>query len=148
MHRIFALVILCVAILGSAVAGPVRSEAQPVFVPMVINRPEPTLAPPAISITDLHYTGRDEWVQVTNTADQAVSIEGYRLQSVEGDQWYDLPDLFMPPGTSLRIHSGPDAIDNPPSDVLWTTQYIWNNDGDEARLYDEEGVLIDQWIYD
>jgi hypothetical protein len=30
------------------------------------------------------------------------------------------------------VNSGPDAVHNPPTDLLWTMTYIWNNDGDEA----------------
>jgi len=38
-------------------------------------------------------------------------------------------------------------MDNPPSDVKWSTAYIWNNDGDEARLYNAAGQVVDNWAY-
>jgi len=39
----------------------------------------------------------------------------------------------------VLVHSGPDAGDNPPGHLRWTGAYIWNNDGDEARLVNAEG---------
>lgn len=48
---------------------------------------------------------------------------------------------------TLRVHSGPEAINNPPGDLLWTTTFIWNNNGDKAELGDNQGVVRDQLCY-
>jgi competence protein ComEC len=67
---------------------------------------------------------------------------------VRGDQWYSFPwGYTLAAGAHVRVHSGPGAVDNPPIDLRWTGTYIWNNDGDEARLYDSRGQLVDSWSY-
>ncbi len=50
-------------------------------------------------------------------------------------------------GASVRVHSGPDASNNPPGDLFWTTAYIWNNDGDRAELRNASGQVIDVETY-
>ena len=75
-------------------------------------------------------------------------MTNWKIQSVEGDQWYTFPSGYvLGAGSTVYVHSGPDAQANPPTDLLWTRAYIWNNDGDEARLYDAQGGLVDSWAY-
>ncbi|MFQ5594584.1 MAG: lamin tail domain-containing protein, partial [Anaerolineae bacterium] len=50
-------------------------------------------------------------------------------------------------GASVRIHSGRDAVDNPPTDLLWIRRSIWNNSGDRADLLNAEGHLVDTYSY-
>jgi hypothetical protein len=50
-------------------------------------------------------------------------------------------------GASVRVHSGPDAFEDPPGDLFWSTAYLWNNEGDEAVLYDEGNGVVDRACY-
>jgi len=52
--------------------------------------------------------------------------------------------LFFCLGSSVNITAGPNAVDNPPSSLKWTGAYIWNNDGDAAELYDQNGDLVNR----
>ena len=99
-------------------------------------------------ISWLKYEGRDEYVRITNDGDAAQNMTGWSILSVVGNQRYHFPIGFvLEPGASVRIHSGPDAVDNPPTDLKWTDRYIWLNDGDKAELYNASGQLIDSYCY-
>ena len=101
-----------------------------------------------LRITQLEYSGRDEYVEITNHGPSTQVTTGWRLHSVVGDQWYTFPPgSAVAAGTFVRVHSGPDALHDPPTDLHWTTRWIWNNSGDEARLYDDHGTLRDGWSY-
>lgn len=75
---------------------------------------------------------------VKNDGDVSVNLQGYRLHSVTGDQWYDFPSYQLGVGESVTVYSGKGS-----GDLKWSGAYIWNNDGDPAELYDGSGVLLD-----
>jgi hypothetical protein len=50
-------------------------------------------------------------------------------------------------GAVARVHSGPGAFGSPPGDLLWTTENIWNNDGDRADLRDAGGQVMSTLAY-
>jgi hypothetical protein len=101
-----------------------------------------------LEIAYLVYDGRDERIAITNNGGQAQVMTGWKIHSVEGSQWYYFPSGYtLAAGATVRVHSGPDAIDNPPSDLRWTTAYIWNNDGDKAVLYNSAGQAVDSYCY-
>ncbi len=101
-----------------------------------------------LGITALQYEGSDEYVGITNQGTAAQDMSGWRLWSVVGDQTYHFtPGHVLGAGVTVRVHSGPGAIDNPPSGLRWTGRYIWNNDGDEARLYNASGSEVDRRSY-
>jgi len=113
--------------------------------------PTPTHTPAGpndLHITQLQYSGSDEYVQITNNGPSAQTMTGWKIESVVGPQWYYFPDEYtLAVSAYVRIHSGPDAIDNPPTDLRWATAYYWRDAGDEARLYDALDQLVDSWVY-
>ena len=107
--------------------------------------PAPTNTPAAgaQSISALECYGRDEWLEIRNNGTAPQIMTSWAIVSDVGSQRYEFPQGYtMPAGGSVRIHSGPDALDNPPGHIQWTTGYIWNNDGDKAELYDAQGRLV------
>ena len=79
---------------------------------------------------------------------EALDLTGWSLVSVRGYQVFYFPAGFLlGTGAPVWIHSGPDAVGNPPVDLFWTDNYIWNNDGDKAELHDAQGRLVDMWEY-
>ncbi len=106
--------------------------------------PTPTPLPPKLEIISLICDDIDERVSIRNTGGQAQVMTGWKIESVVGQQWYDdfPPDYTLAAGAIVHIHSGPGAISNPPGDLLWTTAYIWRNDGDEAVLHDPTGQAV------
>jgi len=124
--------------------------------PAPISTPTATPQPPTPSptgdlrITDLQYSGNDEYVKITNHGTDSQSMRDWTILSVVGSQTYRFPPPYiLEAGASVRIHSGPDAVnhDNPPNDLVWTRENMWNNDGDKAELYDSAGKLIDSRCY-
>jgi len=45
----------------------------------------------------------------------------------------------------VRIWSGKNNVDNPPTDLKWTGAYIWNNKGDPEVLYNDKGNVVSQY---
>jgi len=112
--------------------------------------PTPTATPlPAnLEIAYLVYEGDDERIAITNNGGQAQVMTGWKIHSVVGDQWYYFPSGYtLVAGATVRVHSGPDAISNPPGDLLWTHNNIWNNAGDKAVLYNSAGQQVDSYCY-
>ena len=141
----------------TATATPTPT-ATPTTTPTSTATPPPTLTatptttpvgPNDLRLTALHYASADEYVEVTNHGPAAQDVSGWTLHSRGQKYPVRVPRGYvLPAGASVRIHSGPEALDNPPADLLWSRRYyFWNNDGDEATLYDAEGRLIDRRGY-
>jgi len=94
-----------------------------------------------VKIITIHYKGSDEYIVIKNTGNTAVNLSGWRLWS-KGNQWYTFSNITLQPGQSISIHSGPKA-----TGIVWTKKYVWNNNGDEAVLYDSSGNVADRYAY-
>lgn len=105
--------------------------------------PTPTTAPAQLRIGFLQCESRNEYVRVDNYGSVAVSMQGWDIYSVEGPQTFNFPAYSLPAGESVYVHSGPDAPGTGGNRIRWTTAYIWNNDGDTARLITPQGTVVD-----
>ncbi len=113
--------------------------------PTATATPAPTHA---VQITFIQYPGDNEYVRIENTGATAQDLTDWHLLSGLGQERYAFPAGHMlEPESFVRIHSGPDAINDPPFDMLWTTAYVWDDDGDRAELYDSEDRLVDRRCY-
>lgn len=120
---------------------------SPTFTPTSTMTPTPTPGQPYLIIGYIKYSGRDEYIRIDNIGSGPQTMTGWKIHSVVGDQWYYFPwGYVLQSGTSVYVHSGPDATDNPPTDLRWTTNYIWNNSGDKAVLYNG-GTFVDDYCY-
>lgn len=72
-----------------------------------------------------------------------MAMAGWRIHSVVGDQWYTFPAYALAPGASVYVQSAGNAPPSSGNRLLWTTQNIWRNEGDQADLYTPQGVLVD-----
>jgi len=136
-------------------ATPATPTLTPTATPTLT--PTPTETPTGnLVITYIRYETRDEYIQITNQGTASQDMTNWKIQSyanIDGgcqptDQWYTFPaGYILDAGASVRVHSGPDAIHDPPGDLKWTTRYIWNNDGDKAVLYDAVGNVVDSYCY-
>ena len=127
---------------------PAVYNLYPVPTPTVT--PTPTLVPRLfdVRLSWLKGSGRDEYVEVFNYGAGSQIMSGWRIVSVVGDQTFWFPEGYvLGVGWYVRVHSGPDAYNDPPVDLRWTTGYVWNNGGDEAVLYDHQGRVVDRRIY-
>jgi micrococcal nuclease len=84
-----------------------------------------------------------EVVVIHNTDNKDIDLSGWKLVSEEGNQTFNFPKGFvLKAGQTVKVVSGKGATNNPPGQLLWTTSYIWNNNGDTAVLYDGQGNEI------
>lgn len=97
---------------------------------------------PKVRIVYIKFSGSDEYVVIKNEGNTPVSLSGWRLFS-RGGQQYFFPDITLQPGQVIEIHSGPQAS----GQYVWTKGYVWNNNGDEAILYDAQGNVVDKYTY-
>lgn len=107
-----------------------------------------------VRITALHYDapGRDdlapngEWVELTNAGDAPVDLNGYTLKD-EGPHLYTFGAVVLPPGGTMRLHSGRGTDTS--AELYWglSGDAVWNNDGDTAYLRDPTGTLADSFSY-
>jgi hypothetical protein len=115
------------------------------FLPFVVRNFVPKAD---LSIKTLQHETRDEYVEVTNTGSAEQAMAGWRIHSVVGDQWFAFPgDMILGVGATVRVHSGPDAFESRPTDLLWQTSHVWLNEGDKAVLLDEGGRAVDEVCY-
>jgi hypothetical protein len=118
------------------------------YVPIVLNEPGVQNAPNGLEITNLIYSGADEYVEIRNNGSGSQSLNGWQIVSVRGSQTFDFPNgIILGVNQTLRVHSGPGAINNPPGDLFWSTAFLWNNDGDKAELRDDQGIVRDTSCY-
>jgi hypothetical protein len=107
-----------------------------------------TIVQSDLTITYLHYSGQDEYLEITNQGADAQDMTGWQIQTMRGNQWYSFPPGYtLPAGDHVRVHSGPEAWSSWPVHLKWTTAYRWSDGDDEARLYDAYGSLVDSWGY-
>ncbi|WP_442596813.1 S-layer homology domain-containing protein [Neobacillus sp. D3-1R] len=101
---------------------------------------------PSYETGNLIITGLDlgkETVSIKNKGSNDVTMTGWKLVSVNGNQTFPFPEGYeLKAGQSVTITAGPNAYEKRPSILLWTTKYIWNNSSDSAKLYDPFGKLI------
>ena len=87
----------------------------------------------------------DEVVEITNTSEQDINLSDWQLVSVQGNQTFTFPTgTVLAPGGSLKILSGP-GQEAGYNEIIWTGRYIWNNNGDKAKLYNQQQELISSY---
>jgi hypothetical protein len=117
----------------------------------------PTLTPTSdVVIGEIVYDAPDEFVRIDNGGNIPQDMTDWRVESyanLEGiclpsDQVYTFTiGYVLDAGSSVRIHSGPEATDDPPDDPKWTGLHRWANPGDVAILYDSMGHVADTYCY-
>lgn len=90
-----------------------------------------------VVIAAIRYWGSPEQVVLINRGDHVISLEGWYLIDVAPER----PHKF-----DLATETSPPEI-RPGSMVRFSTERVWNDDGDTARLYDDQGILIDTYQY-
>ena len=121
-------------------------------------------APAAIKILKIEFdppgadTGsseslKKEIIVLKNTGRTPKSIEGWRIIDESADHRYRFGEgIVVEPGAVVRLHTGSGNDGYAPKtgryDLYWGLDaYIWNNDGDTAKLRKGDGTLIDRCKY-
>ena len=96
-----------------------------------------------IDITNLDLS--QEIVTLKNIDTKDIAMDSWTLISVDGNQQYNFPsDFILKEGASVTVTTGGNAYESRPTHLLWTKAYIWDNNGDAARLVDPQGTIIDE----
>ncbi len=102
---------------------------------------------PAKATSSIKLVNVDRFKEVAtikNIGTIDIELTGWTLTSVAGNQVYSFPNGFiLKAGASVQITSGSNGINNPPSQLLWTTNNVWNNEADPAELTNSKGEKID-----
>lgn len=90
-----------------------------------------------VVIAAIRYWGSPERIVLINRGDRVISMEGWYLIDAAPER----PHRF-----ELAAEISPPEI-RPGSMVHFSTEKVWNDDGDTARLYDDQGSLVDTYQY-
>lgn len=109
----------------------------------VIPEPEPGTENGNVKITNVDLD--KEIVTIKNEDTKDITMTGWKLVSVEGNQSFDFPEGFvLKAGATVYVTSGQSAKDQAPTYLKWTGAYIWNNSGDAAELYNAAGDKVSE----
>ena len=88
-----------------------------------------------------------EYIRVTNTTKSVLNMKDLKIQNLKG-YTFDFADLEVPPGHTVKIHSGRGYNQRNPEKqlemYLGSTRPIWDNEKDLATIYDGNGNVHDQ----
>lgn len=81
-----------------------------------------------------------ESVLILNNGTTTPDLTGWTLSDREGNTFV-FPELILKPGAKVRVWTQPGQ--DVPTDLYWgRSQPVWNNDSDEAILYDNLGTEV------
>ena len=110
----------------------------------------PTGSDRALDIQGRHWgvfvNLNQEYVELQNTKAEAQNISNWALCDRGNQNCFKFPEKTVVfPSAKLRVRTGEGQ--NTASDLFWGQKTpIWDDKGDEAFLYDERAVLIDQRV--
>jgi competence protein ComEC len=97
----------------------------------------------SVVISDLDVKG--EMVTLENKSSEKVDMSYWKLVSKKGYQTFDFPaDYKLEAGETVYISSGAQK-QHYKRYIHWLSDYLWNNKGDIAQLYNEKGELVDEF---
>jgi hypothetical protein len=86
-----------------------------------------------------------EWIRLRNTGSAARSLENWTIRDNSGHV-YRFGTYRLGAGKTVTLHTGNGA--NTPRHRFWRmNNYVWNNDGDRARLRKANGDAVDSCSY-
>jgi endonuclease YncB( thermonuclease family) len=87
-----------------------------------------------------------ELATLTNTTDQAINLNGWKLVSVRGNQTYPFGDYLLEAHQKVIISSADESISSDMAMLQWGATNIWNNkESDPAELYNQYNELVSVW---
>jgi outer membrane biosynthesis protein TonB len=128
---------------------PTATLPPPTKTPAPSPTPVPTKPPQAkVVIVQVYNDHYDEHVVITNNGNAPADMSGWTVSGSRGDETYHYPAGYtLAPGATMRLYSGKNGINNPPSAIYWTDKTVWNNDGEIVYLRNAQGSLVDDYSY-
>jgi competence protein ComEC len=122
---------------GSGAYSPTSSTTTPKTEPIVVTTSSSTES--NVYVSDLNL--KDEWVKVTNKGSSPVSLDGWKIEDDGKKHTYSFPSYTLGAGSSVTVYTKKDT--NSATELYWgSSNPIWNNEGDTASLYDNNGQLV------
>jgi len=93
-----------------------------------------------VEITGLNLN--DEWVTITNSGESGINITNWRISNSASTHSYIFPITSIGSGETITLYSG--NGENMEYSYYWNSEDdLWNDTGDTAELFDENGIRID-----
>ncbi|CAM3951363.1 thermonuclease family protein [Paenibacillus alkaliterrae] len=89
---------------------------------------------------------RAELVTITNTTNESITMDGWKLVSVRGNQTYPFGPYELAPKQKVLISSAEESEAPVTNALEWGASNIWNNsESDPAELYNANNELVAVW---
>jgi len=137
---------------------PIAGIAAAVVAAAALVAPLPaTAAAPPFLVAGIQYdpVGPDtrdnaqinrEYISIRNNTTRPLSLKGYRIRDAASHVYFFPPTFVLPARTTVLVHTGKGR--NSAYHLYWgSSWYIWNNDGDTARLQNSLNKVIDFCTY-
>lgn len=105
-----------------------------------------------VLISDIFYKGQvkrvqsDEYIEITNFGSTSVDLSGWKVSS--GKKEFSFPaGTELEAGSSFRVYTNQNDLKSGGFSFNSSTA-IWSDKGDEGKLFDAQGNLVSNWIYD
>lgn len=83
---------------------------------------------------------KDEWIKVTNKGSSPVSLIGWKIEDEGSKHIYTFPSYTLDSGSTVTVYAEKGTSTD--TELHWGLSPVWNNDGDTAYLYDNNGELV------
>jgi hypothetical protein len=114
-------------------------------------------APGAIRITRIYFdspgadTGSNaslnaEWITLRNTGNNSRSLGNWRVSDRAGHVYRFAAGFRLGGGRTVKLHTG-NGFNSARHRYWRQDNYVWNNDGDRARLRKPNGTTVDRCSY-
>jgi len=87
-----------------------------------------------------------EWVRIKNATGQRKSLTGWTLRDTSSHVFHFPSGFHLGAGATVKVHTGSGS--NTATNLYrHSTDYIWNNSGDTAKLKNGGGTVVDRCSY-
>ena len=111
----------------------------------------------SLVINEINYNSSEDhesgdWIEIFNPGDMDIDVSGYKLKDDNNDHSYNFPDeTIIPSGEYLVISNDLEAFSELYSiqiPIVGPFDFGFGGGGDEVRIFDQDGVLVDSVSYD
>lgn len=94
-----------------------------------------------VSVQPDSSQGDGEYIELENLESKTLDIEDWRIEDEAGNE-YTFNDAEIEENSYLRVYTS-----NESKSFNWDTNYVWNENGDTAYIYDSEDNLVEEYSY-
>ena len=111
----------------------------------------------SLVINEINYNSSEDhesgdWIEIFNPGEMDIDVSGYKLKDDNNDHSYNFPDeTIIASGEYLVISNNLEAFSELYSNqipIVGPFDFGFGGGGDEVRIFDQEGILVDSVSYD